>query len=136
MNLSGLKPLVLYISLFCLFACVNVLDEEFLFGVWVGEKDGVEIVLKFNRDSTSEIGFNDGSNVTKLTGYFQVDFSKRPIPLTIRNIPNLNHPLHTIIQFKELDLIRIAKFAPRLKLRPIGFNRETEIYLRRSEITE
>ena len=110
-----------------------MLDEEFLFGVWVGEKDGVEIVLKFNRDSTSEIMFRDGSNVTKLTGYFQVDLSKRPIPLTIRNIPNLNHPLHTIIQFKELDLIRISKFAPRLKLRPIGFNRETEIYLRRKK---
>jgi hypothetical protein len=130
----GLKQLLFHISLFCLFACVNGLNEESLFGVWVGEKDGVEIVLTFSRDSTSEIIFKDGSNVTKLTGYFQVDFSKRPIPLTIRNIPNLNHPLHTIIQFEELDLIRISKFGPRLKLRPIGFNRETEIYLRRSKI--
>ena len=111
------------------------MDEEFLFGVWVGEKDGVEIVLTFNRDSTSEISFNDGSHVSKLTGYFQVDFSKRPIPLTIRNIPNLNHPLHSIIELRELDVIRISKFAPRLKLRPIGFNRDTEIYLRRNKTT-
>ena len=133
MRQAVLKPTILYIFLCYLFACVNVLDEELLFGVWVGEKDGVKIVLKLYQDSTSEIMFNDGSSVTRLTGYFQVDFSKRPIPLTIRNISNLNHPLHTIIQFEELDLIRISKFVPRLKLRPIGFNRETEIYLRRSK---
>jgi hypothetical protein len=136
MKLSGFKQLVLYISLFCLFACVNVVDEESLFGAWVGEKDGVKILFIIKRDSTCEIKFVDGSNVTQIRGYFQVDFSKRPIPLTIRNIPNLSHPLHTIIQFTELDVMRITKFAPRLKLRPIGFSRETEIYLRRSKVGE
>jgi len=68
----------------------------------------------------------------KITGDFEVNFSKKPIPLTIRNIPQLNHPLHTIIQFKELDVIRMAEFAPRWRFRPISFNPETEIIFKRN----
>lgn len=68
MKLAGLKLLFLYISLCCLFACTNVLDKKSLFGVWIGEKNEVEIVLKLNLDSKSGIMFNDGPNVTELRG--------------------------------------------------------------------
>jgi hypothetical protein len=40
MKLAGLKSLFLYISLFCLFACTNVLDEEFFLEYGLAKKTG------------------------------------------------------------------------------------------------
>lgn len=112
-------------------------NENTLYGTWVGKKGDIEITAKFNKDSTCEITYNSvDSNVFKINGNIEVDFSKKPIPLTIIKIPQLSHNLHTIIQFKELDVMRMAKFAPRNRLRPITFNPDTEIIFRKRNIAQ
>jgi len=110
---------------------MNSYNKESLYGSWQHKNDNEEILFTFNRDSTCELNFFNGNGSQKITGNFEVDFSKSPIPLTIRNIPQLNHTLHTIIQFKSFDEIRMARLSTRWRLRPIAFNRDTEMIIRK-----
>jgi hypothetical protein len=68
-----------------------------------------------------------------LKGNFEINFSKAPLLLTIRNIQELNHPLHTIIEFAGNNSIRIAEFATCWRLRPISFDQDTSIILERRD---
>ena len=63
--------------------------------------------------------------------FYELNILKRPIPLSIHNIAQLNHPLHTIIEFISDDSIRIAEFSPKLKLRPISFVTGNELHFKR-----
>lgn len=126
--------LLLYLVISCLFSCTTRFDEKDLYGVWEGKNKDTEMLITFNKNSTCEIEYKEeNSEPVTITGDFEVDFMKAPVPLSIRNIPQLNHPLHTIIQFEKLDVIKMAEFAPRWRLRPISFNRSTEITLVRSK---
>ena len=127
------KLFFLYIFVFFLYACNEFYSysEEDLYGTWIGNKNEFNIVLSFRQDSSIELKFNKGdSKVDKIKGTFELDFSKTPIPLSIRNIANLSHPLHTIIKFKDHNTIIMGEFAPRLKLRPISFNSDSIIFTR------
>ena len=131
-----LKILLFYLAIFCVHSCTKAFTKQELYGDWEGKNKEVEIAITFNQNSTCKIVYKeDNSKPITLTGNFEVDFTKRPVPLSIRNIPQLNYPLHTIIQFIELDVIKMAEFAPRWRLRPIVFNRDTEIILKRSKVT-
>jgi hypothetical protein len=115
-------------------SCIKAPQQEDIYGSWRGEYQGQLLFFRFNRDGTCVLSFTDhdsGSSKT-LNGNFSTDFSKIPRPLTIRNIPQLNHPLHTILEFMGNDSIRIAYFAPRLKLRPISFDKNRSIILSRN----
>jgi hypothetical protein len=69
--------------------------------------------------------------VEMLNGSFEMDFSKKPISLSIRNIPQLDHPLHTIVEFIGSDSISLAYFAPKKRFRPVAFTRSTNLDLKR-----
>ena len=73
----------------------------------------------------------ESGSVEILNGNFEIDLSKKPISLSIKNIPQLNHPLHTIVDFIGSESIRLASFSPRWRLRPISFNGSTSINLKR-----
>ena len=129
------KLFLLYICLFFPYACIEFYSysEEDLYGTWIGNKGEFNIVLSFSQDSSFELKLNNSdSKINKIKGTFEVDFSKTPIPLSVRNIPNLPHPLHTIIQFKGHNTIIMGEFGPRLKLRPITFNSDRIIIFARS----
>jgi hypothetical protein len=115
------------------FSCNEQYNENHLFGVWKGERNGSVIIFKFNNDHTVVLSLMDAASgsVKKINGDFETDFSKRPISLTIRNIPQLTHPLHTIISFKRDGSIQIANFAPRWRLRPIAFSKNSSLILKR-----
>jgi hypothetical protein len=85
----------------------------------------------FKSDSTCVFNFFDKqSNEFKtINGIYELDFSKKPIPLSIRKIPQLNNPLFTIIEFINVDSIRIAEFSPKWRLRPVSFENEKTISL-------
>jgi hypothetical protein len=147
------KLFLLYLCLFFPYACIEFYSysEEDLYGTWIGNKGEFHIVLSFSQDSSFEMKFNQSDsikgtfevdfsktpiplsvrNIPSLT--FEVDFSKTPIPLSVRNIPSLQHPLHTIIQFKDPNTIIMGEFASRLKLRPITFNPDEIIIFTRSD---
>lgn len=109
--------------------------EEGIYGLWTGEHGGRRLAFRFGRDGKCELRFEDEPSAATLIlqGNFEVDFSKDPTPLTIRNIPQLPHPLHTAIEFTSGDSIRIAPFATRWRLRPISFDRDESLRLRRAE---
>ena len=104
-------------------SCNNLYTASNIYGNWKGSYFGHELSFVFKRDSTCVITyFEKRSNKFKtINGNYELDFLKTPIPLSIRNIPQLNHPLHTIIEFICDDTIRIADFSPKWRLRPISF---------------
>ena len=117
------------------FACVELYSysEEDLFGTWNGNRGKINIDLKFGQDATCELSYNtNDTKIKKIKGTFEADFTKTPIPLSIRNIPNITHPLHTIIKFKGPNTLIMGEFGPRLKLRPITFKSDRIIVFTRS----
>jgi hypothetical protein len=125
--------ILFFIILPMAFSCNAQNSDRDLFGVWNGERDGNEIIFKFNKDHTVVFSFRDevSGSVITINGDFETDFSKRPIRLTIRNIPQLTHPLHTIIVFNRDNSLQIANFAPRWRLRPIAFNKNSSLILKK-----
>ena len=104
-------------------SCNNLYTTSNIYGSWKGSYYDHEVSFIFKRDSTCVITYFEkkSNKFERINGVYELDFSKMPISLSIRNIPQLNHPLHTIIEFIFDDLIRIADFAPKWKLRPISF---------------
>jgi hypothetical protein len=110
-------------------------DEESIYGVWEGEYRGTKLLFRFDSDGTCLLNFRDNASgsTTKLSGNYELDFSKQPALLSITNIPQLNHPLHSIVHFGGNDSMKIAQFAPRWRLRPISFDPQTSISLSRTD---
>ena len=112
---------------------LEVIEEKNIFGLWKGENNGKELMFRFENNGTCVLSFKDiASDFSRvLNGNFKIDLSKKPIPLSIINIPNINHPLHTIVEFMGNDSIIIASFSPRSRVRPILFDLNTSINLNR-----
>jgi hypothetical protein len=114
-------------------ACSPPYGPKDLIGTWEGSSKRMSsVVVAFGADGSWRLEYVDPQEEThSLTGDFEVDFSKAPVPLTIRNIPELPHPLHTIIQFRGADSLLMGSFAPRWRLRPIAFDPATQLLLER-----
>lgn len=134
MTLNIYKRVILYIP-FCLLlvSCTNLNKEASIYGHWQGTYGDKELSFVFNSDKTCVLKFvNKTSNTTDtINGTYELDFSKKPIPLTIKNIPQLSHRLHTILAFIGYDSVRIASFSPKWRLRPISFETGKTINLKR-----
>jgi len=112
-------------------SCSNT-DRD-LIGTWQGQSSKMSaVVFKFEENGTFSFRYDDPNGALhSLTGKYEADFSKSPVPLSLRDIPQLSHPLHTIIQFRGPDSLRIGDFARRWRLRPISFSPASEILLER-----
>lgn len=130
-ELLFLLPCILIV--FSVFSCTKSSCNKDIYGTWRGELQGKVLLFQFKSDQTAILSFMDiaSGTVEEITGNFEVDCSKKPIPLSIRNIPQLNHPLHTIIKFSEDDSIQLVNFSPRWRLRPISFIGMTSVNLKR-----
>jgi len=126
--------LLLIASILVSFSYMKVSSEEDLYGIWEGEHQGLELLFSFNPDGTCTLSFENTTNgeVYEYSGTYEVNFSKEPIPLSIRNIPQLNHALYTIIKCTNNESLVMADFVPRWRLRPISFNYDTSMNLRRA----
>lgn len=127
--------LILLLGILISSSYMKVSGERDLYGVWEGQHDELELLFAFNTDGTCSLRFENitSGEVNEYTGNFEVNFSKEPIPLSIRNIPRLNHALHTIIEFKDDESLVMADFAPLWRLRLISLNYDTSMNLRRAE---
>lgn len=114
-------------------SCSQVYSTRDLVGTWKGSTaEWSSVILRFDQDGSVYLQYVDRQEtVHTVTGQFEVDFSKTPVPLSIRKIPQLPHSLHTVIQFNGPRYLRIAGFAPRWRLRPISFDPAREILLER-----
>ena len=102
-------------------------------GIWVGSLKNGLINYEFNFDNTCiiEIIRNNSDEIIILSGQYEIDLTKNPIPLSIRNVSQLNHPLYTIIQFINYETIMIGSYGVRWRLRPISFDYKNSIILKR-----
>ena len=133
-NITIILELSFLAIILCLFFSYREIPcQEDIYGVWGGEHHGKELIIRFSNDGTCVLSFMDkrSDSLDILKGNFEINFSKAPLPLTIRNIQELNHPLHTIIEFAGNNSARIAEFATCWRLRPISFDQDTSIILER-----
>ncbi len=118
-------------------SCGSNVTEENLWGTWcsVTGREEVRLTCREDQSCVLEIHYPSvqGDSVLKVSGNYAVDFRKRPIPFTIKNIPRISHPLHSIIRFQNRDTLWLARFAPRWRLRPLTFAPNGFWRLRRCE---
>jgi hypothetical protein len=114
-------------------SCNNFNANIDIIGRWEGIYNDNELSFVFNNDNTCVLKYyNKKSNkLETIKGNYELDISKKPISLSIRNIPQLNHPLYSIIEFNGNNFIKIAEFSPKWRLRPIAFDSEKSINLKR-----
>ena len=114
-------------------SCENIPSQSVIYGVWEGKYLKKDLKLNFNSDGTCVIKIKDetSGSVDIVNGNFIMDFSKNPIPISIRNIPQLNHPLHTIVEIVNPDLIKLGNFVPSWRVRNISFDKNKIIILKR-----
>jgi len=116
-----------------LLACGSAYGPKDLIGTWEGaSKEMSSVVVSFAANGRCRLEYVDPQGeIQRLTGDYEADFSKTPVSLSIRSIPQLPHALHTVIEFRGPDSIRMGSFAPRWRLRPISFDSATQILLER-----
>ena len=104
-----------------------------IIGNWISENKYKRHNLNFKNDYSCSLIIYDKRTNSKqeIVGTFEIDYNKHPLPLSIRNIPQLNFSLHTIIEMKDVNSLKIADFSPRWKLRPISFNKNNHTNFKR-----
>ena len=124
---------ILACVLFTCFSCLKTFKEENIYGVWKGFQDSKEFVFTFNRDGTCVLQFSEeaAGKMDVLKGDYEMDFTKQPVPLTVRNLAQLSHAIHTIVEFVNTDSIKVAHFASKRRLRPLAFGSSGNLHLKK-----
>ena len=119
--------------LFFAVSCNRLSTEANIYGNWKGSYNNHEMSLVFKSDNTCLLKYFDkqSNKLQTISGSYELDFSKKPLPLSIRKIPQLSYQLHTIVEFIGNDSIRIALFSTKWRLRPISFEPGKTINLKR-----
>lgn len=134
---SFLKSYYSYILMaFCILlnGCIKNNTVPNIQGNWKGMYNNQDILFIFEKDKNCEFRFYDIhlDELIILKGEFEIDYSKRPMPLSIRHIKQVEHSLHAIIKFVDTDSMIISEFSKRSKLRPITFSEEKQLILTRT----
>ena len=121
-----------FICLLVLNSC-NSFDVKSIDGDWKGQYGNHDLILSFNENSKIYLKYFDVSSnqFNEINGFYDLDFSKSPIPLSIYKISELDYSLHSIIQFIGEDSIRMSIFSKKLKLRPISFEFDKVVGLKK-----
>lgn len=115
-----------FISIFFLItSCSSEIDfsKNDLVGTWQGKYYDRDLIITFNEnDFVMKIENKPKDSYDILDGTYITNFQKTPTPLSMIDISNLSHPLHTIIFFENHETLVIKNFAPSWKLRTISFD--------------
>ena len=77
--------------IFLLFSCSKKYYENDLYGSWKGQYENKEMVFTFNNNRSFKLSIKDlitDSNEI-LGGIYKLDFTKKPMPLSLSNIKQL-----------------------------------------------
>jgi len=116
-----------------LLGCGSPAGPSDLIGTWQGSgREFASVLVRFAPDGGFHLEYVDAKGERQeLTGDYEADFTKAPVPLSLRKIKQLPHSLHTIVEFDSADTLRMGGFAPRWKLRPVAFDPDAVIRLER-----
>jgi len=112
----------LFSLILILLSCQQENPNERILGTWGGIYNDLHFKFVFRADRTCSLEFPDMHNQSKVIlveGEYELNGSKQPIPLSIRKIRQLDHSLHSIIQFGDNDNIYVSFFSRRWRLRPL-----------------
>lgn len=123
--------LALSTVLFMLSSCVNLTESDF-YGTWNGIHNGKNVSLTFtnNECTLSYYDSLETSDIT-LTGSYDFDFTKRPIPFSITKINQINNSLHSIVRLTDHRTMQLVEFSTEWRLRPISFEENRVVELRK-----
>jgi len=125
-----------FILISALFVNCSKINQNFnIYGEWAGSYNEQRITIVFKTDNSCELNYfdNTDNSIKIITGEFRMDFTKRPIPLTIAKIPQLTYTLNSIVEFSNDNTIKIAEFSPKWRLRPVTFTKVNTVVLKRSD---
>jgi hypothetical protein len=102
-------------------------------GTWQGNYNGHKVSFVFKDDNSCRLEYFSRilNKYERINGKYFVQNSKYPIALSIQNIMELDYSLHTIFEYINSDSIVIAGFSPKWRLRPISFETDRTINLKR-----
>ncbi len=118
-----------------LYSCKAPPNLSDLWGEWHGIAHGQEITVEFQQDGDCRLEFLDIETGSRRSfkGEYHTDFTKQPIPVSIRGITELTHALHTIVDFQSDGSLYMSQFSTRWRLRPISFEPDKSLILTKSE---
>ena len=144
MTIHKNKTLFIFISTIIIFLFIPKLSfsNQTLEGFWeenmdsyMQRKDNNYLKIEFKKDNKCNIYIirTDGTSLN-FSGIYDLDTQKKPMPLSIRSITNLNHSLHTIIRYIDENTIDIMQFSSTQRLRPVIFSEENKIRLKKIKL--
>ena len=121
-------------ALLLLLSCKSPPSLSDLWGVWHGIAHGQELTIEFQEDGDCRLEFIDikTGDRRSFKGTYYTDFTKQPIPVSIRSIPELPYALHTIVDFQIDGSLHMSQFSTRWRLRPISFESDKTLILTKS----
>lgn len=94
--------------------------EDEIIGLWKNKDINIEFTS--NRKVIIKILKEDGTLEKQLLGSFNINLSKHPVTIDLKNLNGISGSLFAIIKInKELELI-MSKFSTSWKQRPLSFN--------------
>ena len=110
----------------------NVSGQIDIYGNWKGKFFDNSAHFTFNHDSTCTIKVfsNNRSKPFEINGLFNVNFYKDPSTINITNIKEQDYNLYSILELDN-NLLTIAYFSTKWKLRPISFHPQKTMFLKR-----
>ena len=128
-----LSYLVFLILVMLLVFTSQSIDKHELYGKWAGESENYELFFEFKSNQRFKFSFNNKTlkNTKIIQGNFVVDYSKKPITLSLSGISDKLSPLHTVIKFRGNNLIFMEKFSSKEKFRPLFFSCDSNMVLKR-----
>jgi len=112
---------------------LKIISIESLNGHWKGIYKNSNIILVMKKNNTCSLEFLDktSTNSSRFNGDCSIDKSKIPHTFIMTNIPEINTSLYSLIVPIKDNIIHIAEFSSRWKLRPIALNQENTIIFKR-----
>ena len=110
----------------------KTVNYNILRGKWVGNYMDGKVILKINKKTCSlEFEKIESNKSESITGDCNVDYTKTPNTFIINNISDINPSLYSLILMINKNLIYITNFSTKWKLRPIIFNKNNTIILKK-----
>jgi hypothetical protein len=131
-----LEVIVISASISVLSCEKNKINADFLLGKWEGIHNNSNVILEINQDLSCGLTYFSKTSKTyeSITGQCKFDYTKQPLTLSIYQIPQLNYSLHTIIDVISSDSIKISEFSSKWRLRPIAFEVDKTVILKRIKL--